>query len=212
MEITDLIKANSRDLSLEFQWLRRIVDTHLKLHFGQEADFAGISEIQPPDVGNSDSNWAALVRKFKPTFEERLALVLALAPCMEPRLLDVFFTRNPISNRPFSEFGGISDGSAGGFIPTEETLLFLLSDGQLDRRFAAQQLFLPSHFFARENLLTLVREDRLNLPMTAVLSVPAALLASLTHGQPLKPGIGTDTAAGRVSGGAGGGGQAQNPG
>jgi hypothetical protein len=192
MQISELVIANSRDLEREFQWLRRVLDTRLKLYFGQEADFADIFDIEPPEYRDSTSNWAAFLKQYGAGVEERLALLLALAPHVAPRTLDVFFTKNAQFDRPFSEFGGTSAGQHKGFVPTGETLLFLLAAHRLDLRFAAMQLFHADHFFIRDHILYLERRDPRD-PLTAgALTLSEEYLAYFTHGRPLKPVFGND--------------------
>ncbi len=192
MQISELVKANSRDLELEFQWFRKVLDTRLKLYFGQESEAADIFEIELPDHGDSSSNWAAFLNKYQPNIEERLAILLALAPHVTPRLLDVFFTKNAQFDRPFSEFGGLNNGRHKGFLPTGETLLFLLAANRLDLRFTVMQLFHADHFFIRDHILSLDRANSRDLPMTGALNISEEYLGYLTHGRPLKPIFGQD--------------------
>ncbi|MCB9350519.1 MAG: ATP-binding protein [Lewinellaceae bacterium] len=191
-ETNDKIKANARSLEKELQWFRQVLDTRLKLYFGQEAEYSDIYEIEPPAPVGSDSNWAAFLAKYQPGVEERLALLLGLVPYIEPRLLDVFFTKNAQYDRPFSEFGGLSNGQHKGFIPTGETLLFLLAANHLDRRFGAMRLFHPDHYFAIEHLLWLEKGETPGLPLAGALTVSDEWVAYFTHGEALKPVFGKD--------------------
>ena len=191
-EHTNIITANARALELEFQWFRRVLDTRLKLYFGQEAEVDDIFGIAPPEMVDPASNWAALLLKYRPEAPERLALLLALAPRVEPRLLDVFFIQNAQFDRPFTEFGGLSGGSHRGFLPTGETLLFLLAADRLDRRFDAMRLFHPDHFFHRDNILSLEKTNPGDLSLDGALTLTDEYVAYLTHGEPLKPVFGTN--------------------
>ncbi|MCO6492327.1 MAG: ATP-binding protein [Phaeodactylibacter sp.] len=199
-EINKMALANARDLGRELQWFRQVLDTRLKLYFGQEAEFADIYDIAPPALADSASNWAAFLDKYQPGVEERLALLLSLIPHMEPRLLDVFFTKNAQYDRPFTEFGGRSEGPHKGFLPTGETLLFLLAAGRLEQRFALMRLFQPDHYFIRDNILSLERAQPGGVPPTAgTLSLSEEYLAYFTHGEALKPVFGKDFPAEAIS-------------
>ena len=62
-------------------------------------------------------------------------LVLSLVPHIRPQLLDVFFTKNKNFDRKFTEFGGLRGGPDGDFVPTGETLAFILGGNDLAIRF-----------------------------------------------------------------------------
>ena len=61
-------------------------------------------------------------------------LRLALAPLLRPQLLDVLWSRNDTTQRPFTEFGGV--GSSTSFQPSGETACFLLAGDALGLRAA----------------------------------------------------------------------------
>ena len=186
------IHLNAPDLQAELQWLRRIIDTRLKLYFGQETEFQDILEIPPPEEPDTSSPWSFFLKTHQPSIFERLAILLALIPHLDPHLLDVFFTRNASFDRPFTEFGGRTDSQHRGFLPTGETLLFLLTTNQLNRRFTAMQLFHPDHYFTRENILSLERVQPYDPAMTGILTISEEYLARFTHGQLPKPVFGTN--------------------
>jgi len=198
-EINETIRANARSLEKELQWFRQVLDTRLKLYFGQESEYAGIYDINPPALEDSGSNWAAFLNKYRPDVEERLALLLALIPHTEPRLLDVFFTKNAQYDRPFTEFGGLSEGPHKGFLPTGETLLFLLAAGRLEQRFALMRLFQPDHYFNRDNILSLEKAQPGGPPMAAALALSEEYLAYFTHGEAFRPAFGKDFPAEAIS-------------
>lgn len=187
MEITAQMASNSRDLELEFQWFRQVLDVRLKSYFGQEVEVSDIFEVPPPALEGSTSNWAQFVAKYQPNVAERLAVLLALAPQLVPRLLDVFFTKNAQFDRPFSEFGGQTQDAHKGFLPTGETLLFLLAAQQLDRRFAATRILRADHPLIKDQILSLEYGDASRMPMSRLLKVSSAFVAQVTHGEALLP-------------------------
>jgi hypothetical protein len=136
---------NARDLEGELSWFARVVDARCKLYFGHEVGVSEVRAILPPELGASSSPYARFVRRHALSFDERLALVLALVPHLRPLLLDVFFLRNQTFDRRFTEFGGARQGHEGDFYPTGETLAFLLGGTDLETRFRVQALFAPEH-------------------------------------------------------------------
>lgn len=181
---------NARDLEGELGWFARVLDTRFKLHFGQECKYEDVFDARPPDLSESDSEYARFARHYELSFAERLALVLALTPHIRPQLLDVFFTRNKTFDRRFTEFGGTRQGPEGDFLPTGETLAFLVAGTDLERRFTLQTLFDPQHFFAKHNVLRLSPGDPDQPPMKSPLRLSEEYLSFFTTGQPRRPDFG----------------------
>ena len=203
-----VLADNARDLELELSWLGRIVEARLKRHFSESSPPQERSDLgtlgtlglpAPPDLGASQSLYAAQLRRHGFGAMERLALVLALVPYLRPRALDVFFTRNTAIDRRFTEFGGCVVKGEGDFVPTLETLAFLLGGDDLLNRFLVQRLFAPEHAFARHSLLRLAPIAGDDLPaLRAPLRVSEELLALLTTGQRHTPDYGAAFPAQRI--------------
>jgi hypothetical protein len=105
--------------------------------------------LQPPDISSDESVYAEFVKYYSLTTDERLLLMLALIPHLQPQLLDVFFSTNKKNGRGYTEFGGIKGSRHGGFIPTIETALFILAGNDLAQRFRLHKLFEPDHILLR---------------------------------------------------------------
>ena len=135
------LRQIARDLEQELAWLTQVLDTRFKLYFGQDDDYQDVFDIPLPDLSASESPYASFIRHYQLSFAERCALMLGLVPHIRPQLLDVFFTKNQTFDRKFTEFGGTRQGSDGDFVPTGETLIFLLAASNLEMRFALRALF-----------------------------------------------------------------------
>ncbi len=92
---------------------------------------------------------------IQPTMEEQIVLLLALMPHLNPQTLDLFFIQNKDLDRPYTEFGGWKGVSHGGFLPTGETAVFLLSVGHPEKREEVIRLLSKSHWFYKNNILHL---------------------------------------------------------
>ncbi len=149
--------------------------------------------LTPPDLRGAPGTYARFLEHYEFSFAERLALVLSLVPHLRPQLLDPFYARNPATERRFSEFGGArADGE---FVPTGETLAFLLSGNALSVRFALQVLFSPQHLFAKHHILKLAPGPGLaeETPlMKSPLQLSDELLWFFTTGEQRKPTFGTN--------------------
>ena len=185
------IELNARDLERELTWFARVLDARFKLYFGQQAERNSVFEIAPPDLGASPSPYASFLRHYECSFAERLTLVLALVPHVRPQLLDVFHTRNKTFDRKFTEFGGVRDAN-GDFLPTGETLAFILAGGDLETRFAVQTLFERNHYFAKHDIVRLVPQGRDEVAMKAPLALSDECLSLMTVGHARRPDLSSD--------------------
>lgn len=119
--------ANIAALHREMDWLQEVIGQVIKSYFLQEGHEQRWYEIPLPDVEEEESAYASSVRKWELDIFGRLALALALAPHLRPEALDVFFGRNQLYDRGFTEFGGVTDKNHSGFIPTGQTYCFLVT-------------------------------------------------------------------------------------
>jgi hypothetical protein len=132
--------ATARDLDAEMAWLAACIDARFQAYFELGAA-AALPE--PPRVAPGPSGWAGLLADAPEGGAARLALALAAAPSVRPRLLDLFFTRNTTFDRRFTEFGGADGTGAPGFVPTGETLAFLLGADSMEARLRVAALLDP---------------------------------------------------------------------
>lgn len=182
-------EANARDLEQELAWFARVLDARFKGYFGQEGPAPEVTELAPPDLSGSPSHYARFLDHYRVSFAERVALILALIPCLQPRLLDVFYTKNRQFDRRFTEFGGVRQGADGDFIPTGETLVFILAANDLAGRFALQGLFGRDHWFTRHGVLRLEPGEDEPL-LKAPLRLAPDYLARFTTGEAHSPAFG----------------------
>ncbi|KAA3613643.1 MAG: ATP-binding protein [Calditrichaeota bacterium] len=185
------MEQNVVDLELELGWFSSVLNTRFKLYFGQESEVADVFDIDPPDISGSDSEYARFVNHYQLSFAERFAIVLSMVPHIRPQLLDIFFTKNKTFDRRFTEFGGISQNETGDFIPTFETLAFILAANNLDVRFSLQILFDPQHFFAKHNILSLLSRNSDSAFLKAPLQLSIEHLSLFTAGIPHRPNFST---------------------
>jgi len=146
---------NTSPLAADLDWLEAVIQTRLKLYFGEKSEFESIEQLQPNEFEGQDSVYVQLLNHYQLNLYERITLLLALAPHVKPQILDVFFTTQPDKNRGFTEFGGIRGNMHGGFLPTGETVLFVLAGSDIQKRIQFQELFGSDHVFALHHILKL---------------------------------------------------------
>src|SRR5262245_35913134 len=115
--ITDI---NAVVLQRELEWLEKIILTRLNIFFGQESDFTSVLEVVPPVHPEHEAAYVKFIHLYKMEIPERIILALAMAPHIQPEVLDSFFFKNNQYDRGFTEFGGLKGVSHGGFLPTGE--------------------------------------------------------------------------------------------
>lgn len=151
----EIVKANAATLNKELQWLELVIETRIKLYFENPAEYKSISDIVPPELILDSSQYAQLIKQHNLDFAERVILITSLVPHIQPQLLDVFFARNSKYDRAFTEFGGIKGQHHSGFLPTGETIAFVLAGDNLEERFSILRYFSNDHLFRKLFILKL---------------------------------------------------------
>jgi len=188
MEVSTL-EWNAKDIDLELHWFQQVLDTRIKLYFNNETNYSSIFEIAPPDLSDSESNYAKLINHYPMSFSERVTLIMALVPHVRPNVFDILYTKNENFNRGFTEFGGINGKYHGGMLPTGETVNFILSGENLASRFQLRYLFEDDHFFHLHNIVHLepLEKGQGEPKLSNVLNISDEYLSLLTSGKPYKP-------------------------
>ncbi len=186
--------AISADISAEMAWLAKVADVRFMLYFGKETAVRDVREVLPPDL--KSPAFVRLISERSATFEERLAIALALAWHVQPELLDVFFIRNETFGRSFSEFGGIASND-GPFKPTGDTLAFLAAGADIPRRLSVRRLLEPDHWLVADRIIAPPsRADQ--PPMKSPLELTGECLSLLTTGHSERPDFGVGFPAQRM--------------
>ena len=217
---------NAHDLEQELDWLARLINRRFQDYFGQvnlEDDLNVISKATQgstmeegdetfnsfPSMDNailsppiflhevSPSNYAKFIEKHQLDQDERALLALALAPYLRPQLLDVFFTRNKMFDRRFTEFGGIITNNQGDFIPTLETLVFILCGTDLIGRFRLLEKFDQAHVFKKEEYISLDSGKNESL-LKAAIQMSEELRDHLTIGKVSDPEFNSEFPAQKI--------------
>jgi hypothetical protein len=124
--------TNAQVIAADLQWLQTIIAWRISNFINQNNPQQMVqNEIPAPDISAAGVFYADFVRRHMLTTAERQIVLLALAPEVQPELLDQFLIRNSLYDKTFTEFGGLAAGSFNGFIPTFKTALFLLGGAQV---------------------------------------------------------------------------------
>lgn len=179
------------------EWFQGVLDTSIRLYFGQECSFTALREVQPPR-----SEWWTRITGMSEeqiNFDEKVVLMLALMPHLYPQVLDIFFVNNKNFDRPYTEFGGWKGISHGGFLPTGETAVFMLAGEDMERRGNVVQLFEKEHWFYLRNILRLEGRGDGEPFLSGQLYASDELLSKVLHGRDYKPDYSMNFPAKRIT-------------
>jgi hypothetical protein len=168
-------------LQAELDWLSAAMSVRFAA-YGENREVANDELPSPPSIDDASGPYAEFVRRYELDGAERLVVALALAPHVQPALLDPFLLANQATQQRFTEFGGISTKSHQGFLPTAETALFLLAGGDLARRLAFERLLGPDHRLLQGRLLILDHRHPEEPRHSAVLRLSPRAIRQLLDG------------------------------
>lgn len=179
---------NAAALEPELDWLAAVADAAVRLYFGHECAVDDVRQLAPPALEPDGSPYARVAQDL--SFEDRLVLILALAPQLRPQSLDPLLMKNAQFDRGYTELGGVTVAGHGGFWPTVETAAFLLAGGGLARRFELQALLEPDRPLRARKLLDLDESRSGGNLFAAPLQVHRDCLATATTGVKPQPAFG----------------------
>lgn len=165
----------------ELSWLSSVIDYRIKSYFGQETDHTSLYDFPAPDL-IENSCYAKIVNQFEMNFEERLILILALTPHLKPQLLDIFLLKNANYDKAYTEFGGAKGKNFSGFIPTGETIAFIISGDDLSGRLNTLSYFDDNHFFKKNGILSLIDCQNNEPILSGILNLSSEYLQLFCNG------------------------------
>ncbi|OYY95103.1 MAG: AAA family ATPase [Hydrogenophilales bacterium 28-61-23] len=186
--MADALTANARDLARDLDWLTSMLEMRLSAWFAEPSRSPPLplSGPQPAMPLGSGSLYAAFLLRHDITAAERLIILLALAPHVRPHLLDVLWTRNEVTQRGFTEFGGVA-GCGGGFMPSAETALFLLAGDDLAERLKVARMLEAGERLSRLDVLRVAGVALGEPQSSGALQVSQRFLGMLTRGRETGP-------------------------
>lgn len=166
----------------EIYWFQQVLDAAVRLYFRQECPVSSVYDIPVPE-----GRALAGVCGVEPAFGERVVLLLALAPHLYPQGLDIFFAHNKNTDRVYTEFGGWKGMSHSGFLPTGQTVVFMLAGDDEAKRKEVVGMFDNAHWFYRENVLRLEGQGDGEPFLSGQLRASEELLSRVVYGREYKP-------------------------
>lgn len=185
--MVEQIKHNAQDIGLEVSWLKQVLKVRSALNSKEATPHNDVFDIPTPFFNGSSSAYAQFVKKNNLGWEERFLLILAAVPHIKPELLDLFLSRNNLTQQVYTEFGGKKGKHHTGFIPTGETLMFILAGTDLEKRFRLSRIFDRDCFLIRDGIIKLTDVDPDESFLSGALTISREALDLLTAGIVRKP-------------------------
>ena len=180
-------QLNAATLEKEVAWFKAVVQARFDLYFERETDISEIYAINAPDLSSDRSEYAQIVRESGMSFDERLIVILALLPHVQPQALDLFLMSNQDLARGFTEFGGWRGKYHSGFLPTCETAVFILAGDNLAKRFEVLQLLQTDDNLSKHGIIKVAQAVNGEPFLSAALTSTAEYLGRMTTGKSQKP-------------------------
>lgn len=174
-------------LHKEIDWLQSVIDQVIRTYLLQEGHEKHWQQIPVPELKDADCPYSNLVDEWDLTPFERLAMALVMAPHLRPEVLDIFFGRNQLYDRGFTEFGGVVDKNFSGFLPTGQTYCFLVTSSDPEWRREVLKVLGPESMLIKERVLTLADTDQHIPDLNGVLSMSGSWMEFFLTGE--KPRI-----------------------
>ncbi len=141
--------STQSNLSTVIQDLTTILKERLNTYFQPENQ-------HPPFQPNGQlKDWAAFLNIPQISKEEYTAILMGLATHIQPHFFDTIIQEYMPNGGDFPQFGGVRGKNFRGFLPTGETVLFVLAGEDLEKRTTILELFSPDHFFNKKHILWL---------------------------------------------------------
>ena len=155
----------------EMDWLQKVINQVICSYLLQEGHENHWRDIPSPEIDAEDNTYHQMLKEWNLNQLERLCLALILAPQIKPEILDVFFSKNAMYDRGFTEFGGVTNTSHSGFLPTGQTFSFLITAVNPELRPEVFNIFNANHILSREQVLIIAPTETQSPVLSSVLSL-----------------------------------------
>jgi hypothetical protein len=163
--------------------LERRLRASLQAEDGRAVAPAPIDPPGPSDEGT----YARFVRDQRLAGEAQLLLLLALAPWLKPEFFDRIVQQLQSGAGDYPQFGGVRGKQHRGFLPTGDTVLFLMAGADLGERLRWQKLLAGEHPLVQKQVVYVDDPLEGDPPMSGRLMIDADLAESFISGKPRAP-------------------------
>ncbi len=184
---TKEIQKNSRTMSQELIWLDNLITERLNNYF--KSNGTKYYSYSPPCIENYNGNYSTFIKKNNFNRIERLIIISCLATNYYPQIFDKFLIKNKGIDKRFTEFGGRIDEKNSRFIPTLETISFIMHGKDFESKFKLQSILDDDHIFNKNGIIRYDHDEFSKNPMSRVLNLSDEILQHVTTGKTYRPNM-----------------------
>jgi ATPase family associated with various cellular activities (AAA) len=146
-----------------------------------------------------DLDFYYLTKDLDLAWEDKLLIILSVAPCLRPQVLDPLKLKPIDGDARHTIVGGYVDASCIAFLPTLDTLIFLLAGSDINLR--AQYLihFSNNHVLFKNGFISIHRNSNLMPYTSAVLKASEDIIHLLLTGEDYSPEFSTEFPAKKIT-------------
>jgi len=133
------------------------------------------------------------------THEESVILLCGLVPHVLPHFFDEIIKEVFPNGGDLPQLGGQRPEDYRGFLPTGETIQFILAQEKVEKRLEIQELFSENHWFYKSNILSIEEVKSTEPKMSGRLLLSPETVHLLSFGEIIKPKFGINFPAKEVS-------------
>lgn len=173
-------------LSHDMQWMLACLEARLRAYFEQEEYIPPMPprELAIGHILEQEINYA-------PDAVECLLVLLALAPHYQPDLLDNLFQVKLAEQGDFPLLGGVRGKQFRGFLPTGETVMFLLTGTEQNARPSVYRMLQGDHPFIQKEVLWLANSPEGEPTLSGALVIHPDMAERILYGAASLPRFGS---------------------
>ena len=123
---------------------------------------------------DSENRYTNFIEKNKLSKDEHFVLLVALANEISTKVFDPFLSKNSLYDMPYSEFGGVKKNNSDVFVPSIQTIMFLLCGSNMALSMQKRVLFNSDSTLYKNSILQFQTSD-------SFLQTPIVLTQSTIH-------------------------------
>jgi hypothetical protein len=158
--------------------------------------FAFLQEDIPQ---GEDANFYSLTKDINLTWEDKLLIIVSVVSSMRPQLFDPLKVKSSIIDGRCTEVGGYIDEACLAFLPTIDTLIFLLAGTDVHLRAQYLVHFSSNHILFKNGFINAIRKSNLMPFSAAVLCATEDTIHLLLTGEDYSPEFSTEFPAKKLT-------------
>ena len=168
-------------------FLNLSIQSRLSQYFNVENPFPTIDDVPLPEISRAIDPLSIFIKTQALNREELITLLVALVPHVQPDFFDTIIHTFFDKPTDFPQIGGVRGKQFRGFLPTGETVLFILAGEDWAKRVKVQNLFREDHFFSQKQVLWIDEPIEGEPLMSGKLKMSTEFVELFTLGKLSKP-------------------------